>query len=71
MNRHRKRYQQFANKGKYDHGVLYKMVRDLRSIVAKHRDEHPRTKVWKDLDEIAAEIDLAQKDWFSESQRRK
>lgn len=51
MNHYRKKYQEFANsEGRYDHGVLYKMVRDLRSVVAKQLEKHPRTK-GKDLKE--------------------
>jgi len=67
MNRYRKKYQAINGEGKYSHYALYQMVRDLLRVVAKHREEHPRTKSWKDLHEIAIEIDLAQKHWSSES----
>jgi hypothetical protein len=72
MNQRQKKYRERTNKqGMYTHGALYLMVRDLVSIVKHGREEHPRTTVWRDLEEIANEMDLAQKDWFSESQGSK
>jgi hypothetical protein len=47
--------------GHYD---LYLIVRRLEAIVGKQRVDHPRTKVWKDLEEITQAIDEIQKDWF-------
>lgn len=46
------------------HWDLYLAVRRLYAIVHRERKAHPRTKVWKDLEEITEGIDKVQKDWF-------
>jgi hypothetical protein len=46
------------------HAGLYWQVRRLYAIVHRERAAHPRTKVWKDLEEIAGEIHKIQQDWF-------
>ncbi len=46
------------------HWDLYLMVRRMEVIVGRERTAHPRTKVWKDLEEITQAIDEIQKDWF-------
>ena len=46
------------------HFGLYLMVRRLVAIVDRERAAHPKTKVWKDLEEITRAIDEIQRDWF-------
>jgi hypothetical protein len=46
------------------HNGLYWVVRRLFAIVHRERAAHPRTKVWKDLEEITRTLDEIQKDWF-------
>jgi len=46
------------------HSGLYLQVRRLYAIVSREREAHPRTKVWKQLEEITRAIDGIQKDWF-------
>ena len=43
---------------------LYSQVRRLYAIVHRERKAHPRTKVWKDLEEITEAIDEIQRNWF-------
>ena len=50
------------------HSGLYWQVRKLYSIVNRERKAHPRTKVWKDLEEITHAIDEIQRDWFHSHQ---
>jgi hypothetical protein len=47
------------------HSDLYWSIRKLNAIIGREKDKHPRTKVWKDLQEITEEIDRIQKDWFA------
>ena len=47
----------------YGHYDLYLVVRRLAAIVDRERAGHPRTKVWKDLEEISQTIDAIQRDW--------
>lgn len=47
-----------------NHNDLYWAVRKLWLIVNRERAAHPRTKVWKDLEEITRTIDDIQKVWF-------
>ena len=49
------------------HWGLYLQVRRLYTIVNRERAAHPRTKVWKDLQDITNEIHEIQQDWFHES----
>lgn len=49
------------------HWGLYQQVRMLYAIVHRERKAHPRTKVWKDLEEITNEIHEIQQDWFAKS----
>jgi len=49
------------------HWGLYLQVRRLYGIVHRERKAHPRTKVWKDLEEITNEIHEIQQDWFHKS----
>jgi hypothetical protein len=46
------------------HSALYLQVRRLYAIVHRERKAHPRTKVWRDLEEITNAIDEIQQDWF-------
>jgi len=52
------------------HSGLYLQVRRLYAIVNRERKAHPRTKVWKDLEEITQAIDEIQRDWFRNPQPR-
>lgn len=45
------------------HSDLYWMVRRLYAIVHREQKAHPRTKVWKDLEEITETIDEIQRKW--------
>jgi hypothetical protein len=47
------------------HYGLYLQVRRLYAIVHRERKAHPRTKVWKDLEEITNAIHEIQQDWFA------
>jgi hypothetical protein len=49
------------------HYGLYLQVRRLYAIVHRERKAHPRTKVWKDLEEITDAIHEIQQDWFAKS----
>jgi regulator of sigma D len=46
------------------HHALYMRVIRLENIVGRERHDHPRTKVWKDLEEITQEIRDIQQNWF-------
>jgi hypothetical protein len=46
------------------HNDLYLAVRRLEAIIHRERAAHPRTKVWKDLEQITQTIGEIQKDWF-------
>jgi hypothetical protein len=46
------------------HSGLHWQVRRLYAIIHRERAAHPRTKVWKDLEEITEAIHEIQQDWF-------
>jgi len=46
------------------HSALYLQVRRLYAIVHRECKAHPRTKVWRDLEEITNAIHEIQQDWF-------